>query len=152
MPNYGDVALGLGPKWNRNAYQNTEQVLRIIGHENGEADLYLTKEPDAEHQFRWIDASDKSEVTAARMRGYEFVKKDKWTKRVDYLWEWNAEEFVFFGGQVAMARPKAKWLEDEARRGAMNKQARADSDAEIDRLPAGLVAANAEPKQRRRGI
>ena len=155
MANYGDVALGLGPKWNRNQYETNEQVISIVGHQDGQADLYLTDEPDTEHQFRWVDPSDKTQVTGARMRGYDFVKNDKWTKRVDYLWEWNAEGFVFWGGQVLMARPKAKWLEDEAKRETMSGRARANSDAEIDQLPAGLVATEdgrGRGRGRRKGI
>jgi hypothetical protein len=108
MPNYGDVALGLKADWSRNQYENPEQVLFTVGHENGEPDLCLTDAPNEEHQFRWVDPLDKTAVTALHMKGYTFVDKATWTKRLDYLWEWNAEGKCAFGGQVAMARTRSK--------------------------------------------
>lgn len=153
MANYGDVALRLPANWKRSNYENQEQVLMSIGHEDGESDLYLKDDPDKAHQFRWIDPANKTEVTGARMRGWDFVKKDNgWVKRLDYLWEWSAEGFVSFAGQVAMFRPKERWLDDEARRAGMVTKSREASDREVDNLPQGLIATEDAPKRRRKGI
>lgn len=140
MPNYGDVAVRLSADWSRNQYDNQEQVLMIVGHEGGEADAYLTDDPDGEHQFYWVDPDNKFQVTGLQMRHYEFVNKDKWTKRLDYLWEWNAKGHVAFAGQELMARPKRYWIEDEKKRDGQNEKARRDANAEAQRAPGGLRA------------
>jgi hypothetical protein len=154
VANYGDVALGLKADWSRNKYQKPEQTLFAIGHEGGEADVYLTDDPDAEHQFRWVNPLDKEEVTGLLMRKYQFVTKDKWTKRVDYMWEWNAEGKIYYGGQILMARPKSLWQDDENTRAGMHRESRRDTrDPELDRAPDGLIATDAEGKpKRKKGI
>jgi hypothetical protein len=150
VANYGDVALRLRADWSRGRYENQEQVLMTVGHEDGVADLYLTKEPDTEHQFQWVNPADRNEVTRARMRGYDFVLKDTWTKRLDYLWEWNAEGYVWTNGQIAMARPKSKWLEDEAKRDVMTNRVRSEADKDLEVLPKGLIAEQQEASRGKR--
>jgi hypothetical protein len=155
VPNYGDVALGLKPSWKRSQYPKPEQTLFAVGHEEGKADVYLTKEPDAEHQFRWVNASDKEEVTGLLMKGYKFVNKDEWTKRLEYLWEWSAEGKVYYGGQLLMARPKSEWLKDEQMRASLHKEAwqNQSSDRELDNAPDGLIAEEGgKAVRRRKGI
>ena len=124
--NYGDCALGLGPQWNRNIYEYPEQMQATVGHNDGIADCYRTEHPEQEHQFRWVDHLGRGaaqEISALRQKGYEFVKQNDWTK-VDYLWEWDAEGYCIFMGQRLMARPKSKFLEDQARRDGIHAKAR----------------------------
>lgn len=120
-----------------------DQVLWIIGHDNGKADLYLKDEPEAEHQFQWVDPADKTRLTTLQMKGYSPVNKTKWEKHA-FLWEWNAEDKLFFGGQIAYARPKEKWLADEAKREAMKRRARDEDERQVANVPDGLIATDAE--------
>jgi hypothetical protein len=115
VANYGDLALNLAPDWTRNKLHNQQASLRTVGHENGVADAHLTKEPDTEHQFAWVDTRNQDEISLNRAKGYDFIKKDGWTKNPD-LWEWDAEGFCFFAGQRLMARSKERFLADMADR------------------------------------
>jgi hypothetical protein len=138
MPNYGDVALNLGANWSRNQYENQELMMLAIGHEDGTPDVFLTDDPEAEFQFFWADPKDAKEVTQARMRGYEFVKKSEWTKH-DILWAWDATDRLEYAGMNLMARPKERWLADQQRVKKLSERARHEDDKELDNLPAGLV-------------
>lgn len=155
MPNYGDVALGLDAKWDRRNYENnSDWMLYTVGHTAGESDAYLTDDPDKEHQFRWVDVRDPNELTKALMQGYEFVKNDKWTKH-EILWAWDAEGFCIFAGQKLLARPKELWLAGQEKRDRLAKEARADSDREIESVPDGMIATDGEGKpirKRKKGI
>jgi hypothetical protein len=150
MPNYGDVALGLTESWSRNQYENQELMMLAIGHENGVPDVFKTKEPEAEFQFVWVDPKDATEVTRARMRGYEFVTKSDWTKHA-YLWQWDAQERIEYAGQNLMARPKERWLADQLRIKGLSERARKEDDREVDSLPNGLVPTT-RAKRARAGV
>lgn len=150
--NYGDVALGLPATWDRSAYENKEFILWTVGHVNGVADARLKSDPEAEHQFYWADPKDPHgrDVMLAYQRGYQFVTADKWEKH-EYLWGWDAEGRLTFGGLVLMARPKALWDADQARRGELEAKARRDNDSDLDKLPSGLVPTEATDSLRKRG-
>lgn len=117
MANYGDVALNLPKDWDRAKLYNKEFAIQTVGHREGVADAYLTKEKDAEHQFYWIDPRDYRAIASLTVNGYTFVNKDEWTINTD-LWQWNADGRASFGVEVLMARPKAKFIEAEDQRAA----------------------------------
>jgi len=159
MANYGDVALGLRADWTRNNYENQEWVLSTVGHEDGEADVFLTDEPDTQFQFLWADVMARpghaSDAQLAAMRGFEFVKQTEFTKR-KLLWQWDAEGFLIHAGQKLMYRSKERWLVDQKRRSDIQAKTSADSsDRDLDNAPDGLVAMTADGKQvkrKKRGI
>ena len=118
MPsNYGDVALGLPADWDRNKYQAKRFLLLTVGHSNGKADAFLTKEPEAKHNFRWVDPANQQDIDDNRTNGFDFVQKDTWSKN-ELLWRWDAQGFVEAYGNRLMARPAALWEAEEARRNA----------------------------------
>lgn len=116
MANYGDVALGLGPDWDRSNYHDQQYVLSTVGHDHGRADAYLDKEPDKQHQFAWVDPRYRDEVAVNRTKGYVFVNKDDWAIN-ELLWQWDAEGYcIRFDGQRLMARPKEIFVADMLKR------------------------------------
>lgn len=116
MANYGDVALGLKPDWSRSKENDQNYALQIVGHENGEADVYLKDEPDQAHQFVWVPLAYRDTVSVYSTKGYSFVKKaEGWVKR-ENLWEWDAEGFVLSRWGRLMARTKERFLEDMEKR------------------------------------
>lgn len=141
MPNYGDVRLGLPADWSRNQYDQPEWMFLTIGHENGKPDVYLKDDPDAEHQFYWVDPTNRhtNEIAVANSRGYVMVKQGEWEKH-EYLWNWDAEGRLVHNGLVLMARPKAKFLEDEARKNRNVARATEHVDTEVADVPDGMVA------------
>jgi hypothetical protein len=144
VPNYGDCALRLAPDWDRNKCEQFDLMMTAVGHVNGKADLHLTKDEDAEHQFYWADPKDQKDVANHRRMHYEWVRKAEWTKNVEF-WNWDAEEFCEFGGLRAMARPKSYWLEDEQRRKGLSERVRKDDEEQFDRMaPGGLQISDAE--------
>jgi hypothetical protein len=147
MPNYGDVALRLDASWSRAQYENQELMMLAIGHADGTPDVYKTEAEEEEYQFAWVDPKDAREVSTARMRGYEFVTKDEWTKH-EFLWNWDAQGRVEFGSLNLMARPKERWLADQAKVASLSERARKDSDADVARLPEGLVSTKRESRRR----
>jgi hypothetical protein len=117
VANYGDAALRLPKDWDRAKLYNKEFSIQTVGHKDGVADAYLTKEKDAEHQFYWVDPRDYRAIASLKVNGYDFVTKETWTINED-LWQWNADGRASFGVEVLMARPKAKFIEAEDRRAA----------------------------------
>lgn len=111
MPsNYGDVALNLPPDWDRSTIHNKEFTMTTVGHHNGVSDAYLTKDPEARHQFFWLEKGDRRTLQPRLVEGYKFVTKDEWTINLE-LWEWNAEGLCQNGLEVMMARAEAKYHE-----------------------------------------
>jgi hypothetical protein len=137
--NYGDVALGLSADWSRATESNQEYALGIIGHENGEADVYLKDEPTKRHQFAFVDTRFNDEVALNRVKKYTFVKKDDgWVQRTD-LWDWDAEGFLLYRGQRLMARPGELYTADlEKRKQRMQSKSAADEEAKRIAARAGI--------------
>lgn len=117
MANYGDVALNLPANWTREANLGKDQdfVIQIVGHSDGVADMALTKEPDAQHQFYWLDMKDDAEVSRMYSRGFSLVTQDKWTKN-EHLWRWDDQDFCVFNGRKLAARPAHLYHADKVRR------------------------------------
>lgn len=130
MPNYGDLALNLPPTWERGGESDQNYALMIVGHKAGVADAYRTKEPDTPHQFAWVDSKYADDVAINVHKGYQFVKKDDWTK-ADDLWTWDAEGFCVFKMFRLMARSQERFLADmEARRKQRDRVMGSNKDEE----------------------
>lgn len=113
--NYGDVALNLPADWSRTRLSNEAFGLLIVGHEGGEADVFLTDEPDKQHQFKFVDPNNQAEISMALTHHYEFCIKGKWDKR-ENLWAWNAEGRIHYMGNQIMARDRKFYDEDLQKR------------------------------------
>lgn len=119
MANYGDVALNLPADWSREANLGKDQefVLMMVGHDDGIADAYLTKEPDERHQFTWANMKNDSDVSRKRSRGYAEVSKNRWTIN-ENLWRWDDKGHAVFNEGTLFARPAYLYHRDEERRAA----------------------------------
>jgi hypothetical protein len=129
--NYGDVALGLSADWSRSKETNQEYALGIIGHEGGEADVFLKDEPEQKHQFAFVDTKFADEVAMNRVKKYAFVKKcDGWVQRAN-LWDWDSEDFLVHKGQRLMARKGEHFIAEMEQRAKVYNlsQSRADKEA-----------------------
>lgn len=148
MANYGDVALNLPADWDRAKIHNKEFTFTTIGHKDGVADAYLTKEPDARHKFYAVDKFNRNEIAARRTEGYGYVTKDTWTVNEDY-WEWNADGIAQRGVELLMAMPAAKFaeLEESRRRFKVMKQER-EREAEAREAEARGIAVTDERGER----
>lgn len=151
MPNYGDCALGLPATWDRTQFESQEFIMSTVGHVNGVADAHLKADPDAEHQFRWADPKEQfnRDLMMSHQKGFRFVTKDAWNKH-EYLWDWDAEGRVTYGGLVMMARAKGLWLAEQSRRDSIRLQARREVERDMEEIPDGLVATEAQGAARRR--
>lgn len=134
-PNYGDVALNLKPDWDRAEESNQEYALLNVGHENGVADAYVTDAPGERHQFAWVDPRYADDVQMNRLKGYDYVKKDSWTKN-EKLWEWDAEGFCISRGQRLMARRAELFFRDVAKRDQFRSKKKSDADEAAARIAA----------------
>lgn len=110
--NYGDVALNLSPTWDRSRIHNKESIFTTVGHREGVSDAYVTEQPEARHQFYWVEPNDRKTFSARRIEGYRFVTRDQWTINED-LWEWTADGRAQFGIEVLMARPAALYYQSQ---------------------------------------
>lgn len=135
MANYGDVALGLGPTWDRSREANQAFILPNVGHTNGKADAYLKDDPDKAHQFAWVDPKYRDEIDENRLKGYDFVNQKKGWEKNEHLWEWNAESNVQRRGQLLMARDAALFFED------LDKRKSARDNRKDENEEAALAAA-----------
>lgn len=132
MPNnYGDLALNLKPDWVRGAQSDQNYALMMVGHSNGVADAYLTKEPDARHQFAWVDQRYRDDDAINKTKGYHYVKNTTWTK-TDDLWEWDAEGFCVFKTYKLMARSEDRFLADMSERRAQRDRVMGSNREEDD--------------------
>ena len=130
MPNYGDVALNLSPKWSRSLEHNQDYALWTVGHENGVADVYLTSDPEAKHQFAWVDPRRKDEITKNKVKGYRFVHKSLFTKNENLWGDWTPDGFIQCFDQNLMCRPEELYLRDRLEREEAALRAKdKDSDA-----------------------
>jgi hypothetical protein len=112
VANYGDLGVALPKDWNRRAQNDQAFIMNTIGHTEGKSDVWLTEEPDQEHQFAWVDVRHRDEVAMNQSRGYRFVKRADGWEKID-LWEWDAEDFLIRAdGQRLMARKKELFVAD----------------------------------------
>jgi hypothetical protein len=108
-----------------------------VGHKDGTADVYLTKEPAKRHQFAWVDLNHPTDLDNYRDSGFTFVTRDAWTAERWHWVEkgesigWNAEgKLRGLGGQYLMARPAELWLEEQiAKEAAQKPKNEANEDA-----------------------
>lgn len=154
MANYGDVALNLSPDWDRRLQHNQNYALWTIGHENGTADVYLEADPDARHQFAWVDPKRGDDVTVNQVKGYRFVKKaDGWTKNPNLWGDWTPEGLIRNFDQLLMARAAALHFEDKAKRDrdiANRKDKDSEKAREIARQVGIDIDDDDQPVRRRR--
>lgn len=115
-PNYGDGRLDLGPEWNRRSFVNKPFLQTTIGHDNGDPDVHLTKNPEQVHVFTWVDPNWKNPdyYTDAYDDGYRLVQRAEWT---NHRYEWDAEGHIRYQGQLLMAIPKEQYDALMAERG-----------------------------------
>lgn len=154
MANYGDVALNLGPDWDRNQLHDRKYALRIVGHKDGIADVYLTKDPDKRHQFAWTDKRYRDEVDLNLADGYRFVKKGEWTKH-ELMWEWNADDEIAYLGMSLMARPAELYFAAQAEKEQQRNREQKDKHAEearqiAERSGISIFADDEAPRKRGR--
>jgi hypothetical protein len=90
-------------------------MLLSVGHVNGKADAYLTSHPSQQHHFTWINPKDDADYYAKSARGFEYVRKDGWTKNPK-LWRWGASGYCEFLGLYMAARPAELYWQEEAER------------------------------------
>lgn len=148
MANFGDVALNLPKDWDRARLYNQKFSLQTVGHKNGVADAYLTKDPDAEHQFYWVDPRDYRHIAELKIDGYKFVEKGEWTINED-LWGWSTDDRATFGTEILMARPAEKFYSaQKAREDARKSEAQRKRDEEAARVAAAGMAVTDERGQR----
>lgn len=150
MANYGDVALGLKPEWDRSSEHNQEYALRIVGHTNGVADARLKNDPDKRHQFAWVDPTYLKEVNVNRTKGYVFVNKNTGWEKADNLWEWNAEGNLLYEGQLLMARPGELYWKDLDKRIELRGGVKDNADEEAENIAAraGIRISREEGRRR----
>jgi hypothetical protein len=106
VANYGDVALNLPANWDRSTLHDKDFSIQTVGHHEGVADAYLTKDKDARHQFYWADPRDQRSMARLNIDGYREVLKEDWTIN-EGLWKWNASNQASFGYEILLARPAA---------------------------------------------
>lgn len=139
MPNYGCVSLKLPATWSRRRYEDKKFVNSTVGHENGVADAYLTKEPDKRHQFAWCSPRDEEDLDLKREQGFEFITDKDWTIR-STGWTWKEGRCASLG-QYLMARPAELYFEEEAvRNRATDLNAKADEKLANEAAASGIVA------------
>ncbi len=114
-------------------------MVGAIGHENGVADVYLTDEPDARHQFCWMHPEDRDNRDMKRSAHYDYVTKAKWTKN-PHLWEWDGEDHIVYNGQRLMARAETYYHQDneELDRATAERDKKAGASADDERAVAKL--------------
>lgn len=143
MPtNYGDVALNLGPHWDRAAVVHSQFINGIVGHVNGKADMHIENEPDEEHQFQFVDMGQKDKLALAKMKGYKFVQKstDWWIN--EDLFSWTAEGYAENAyGERAMARPKSLYQRDQMQLSEEQKRFKRQQEQLDEQAERAVVAA-----------